>query len=171
MPVDLPRLLNGEQILPRYPFHVGIRRLDHPFDPGYADLPAQFAMPLDKRLDRRRIRGLANPVRHVKRVKIRVRQETVHRAELDMVGIHVVRPLPAQFFGRCIRRSPRGRGLGTDDEMFAVRLVPNGDDLEAVRGCHHASAKLGFGLVREAVADPDRQLLEFQECGQLEADI
>ena len=43
-------------------------------------------------------------------------------------------------------------GLGADDRVFAVRLVPDGNDLDAALQSLDAGLQLCFGLVSEPVA-------------------
>ena len=110
-------------------------------------------MPRSKGRDSLSRGRLANPIRHVNGVKVGIGDEAVHRAEADMVGIHVVGPRPPQRLDGCIRRRARACGLGPDDHVLAVGFVPDRDDLNALLRGRQARAQLGGSLPREAVAD------------------
>jgi hypothetical protein len=46
--------------------------------------------------------------------------------------------------------------------VFAIGLIPNRRDSDAVFGGEHTGAKLRLGLMGETVADTDRVLLHFE---------
>jgi hypothetical protein len=59
-----------------------------------------------------------------------------------------------------ISRLPHGRGLGANDSVLAVRLIPYRNHLDAVLQRLHASLQLSFGLVHEPVPGPNGILAE-----------
>ena len=63
---------------------------------------------------------------------------------------------------RSIGRLPHRRGLGANDCVLAVRLVPYRNHLDAVLQSLHASLQLRFGLVREPVPGPNGILAELK---------
>ena len=113
-------------------------------------------MAVGERLDRVRGGGLADRIGHVDGVEIAGGEEAVHGFEADVVGVHVIGLLPAQFAHRGVGGRPHAGRRGADGGVLAVRLVPDRDDLGALFGGQHAGAQLRLGLVREPVADADR---------------
>ena len=77
-------------------------------------------MTIHKRLHVRRAGGFADAVGHVNREEIRGRDETIHRFEPDVVGVHMVRIFPAECFHRRIGFGAQTGRLGADEGMFAV---------------------------------------------------
>src|ERR1700704_194821 len=55
-----------------------------------------------------------------------------------------------------------GQGLGADDRVLTVRLVPHRNHLDAVLQSLHTGLQLRFGLVREPVSNTDGILGELQ---------
>ena len=101
------------------------------------------------------MRGLTDRVGHVDRVEVARGQEAIDGFEADVVGVDVVRLLPAERLHRGVGRGPHARRLGADDRVLAVRLVPDRDDLDALLGGQHAGPQLRLRLVREPIADAD----------------
>ena len=96
-----------------------------------------------------------------------MRHKPVHRFETDMVGINVVRLLPTQCLDRRVSRPARGGRLRTDGYVLPAGLVPDRNDLDALLRSHHTGTKLGLGLVREAVTDPQRIFLKCQNLSHV----
>ena len=110
-------------------------------------------MPRHERLDFR-VRGrLAREVGHVKREEVAGVEEIVHGLQADVVGVHVVGALPAQRPHGGVRLGAHAVGMCVDDEVFAVRLVPDGNDVHAQLLGLHERPQLRLALTGEAVAD------------------
>ena len=79
-----------------------------------------------------------------------------------MVGVAEVGQLPAERLDGGIRGLARRSGLGADDGVLAVRLVPHGNDLDAAVERLYAGLQLRLGLVSEAVAGSDGIFVKHQ---------
>ena len=123
-------------------------------------------MALDEGLEIGGCGRLADGVGHVDRVEVAGVDEAIHGLEVDVVGVHVVRPFPAQLaHGRIGGGAYAGR-FRADDGVFAIRLVPDGNDGCAVLRGHDAGLQLRLGLVREAVADAEGEFVQGKhDCG------
>ena len=91
-----------------------------------------------------------------------MRQKAVHRFEADMVGVHVVGLPPAEFLHGGVGRGARAGRFGADDEVLAIRLVPDGNDFDALLRRHDEGAQLRLGLTRKTVSHSERKFFEFQ---------
>ena len=160
MAIDRARLLHGSQVLVGDP-HDGVavdgERLA---DAGNAHGALQFRMTLDEGVDAIRFGRLADGRRHVERVEIAGVDEAVHRAEVDVVGIHVIGLRPAGLPHCLIGGGTHAGGFRTDDAVLAIRFVPDGDDGDAAVRRHHASLQLGLGLVRKTVPYANREFFQ-----------
>ena len=85
----------------------------------------------------------SDPIRDVNGIKIRVREEPVHRLEPNMVGIDMIGLRPAEFLDGGIGGGASGRRFGTDGGVFAIGFVPDGDDIHAAFGWQ--AGRLGVG--------------------------
>jgi len=101
------------------------------------------------------IGGFANRVGHVNREEIRGRDETIHGFEPDVVGVHVIWFLPAERLYRRIRLGAQTGRFGADELVFAIRLVPDGNNIRAKLGGQDARAKLRVALVRKRSPMPN----------------
>ena len=137
----------------------GHQRLGDPRDDLGSD---QLRMAIQEGLHRLGGRGLSDEVGDVDRVEVAVRQEAPHRFQADVIGIQEVRGLPAEGFHSRIGGGPGCGRLGADDGVLAVRLVPDGDHLHALRQGELAGLQLGLRLVGESVADADGKAAEDQ---------
>ena len=120
-------------------------------------------MSLDKSRHHFGVGGFPNPIRHVNRVKIRMRNVTVHRLQPDMVGVHVIRLLPAHGIHRRLHRRPGVGWLGAHDEVLAVGFVPDRSDVRALLRRQNEGLKLRPRLVGKTVPHPERKLFQFQQ--------
>ena len=119
-------------------------------------------MALDERLDAVRLGRLADGIGDVDREEIAGGDEAVHRVEVDVVGIHVIGLRPAGLPHRLIGGGAHAGGFGADDDVLAIRFVPDGNDVDAALRRHHARPQLRLGLVREAVADAEGEFFQSQ---------
>src|SRR5262245_72649 len=109
-------------------------------------------MTIRKAFDCAGIRGFADRIRHVNRVKIRMRDETVHSLQPNMIGIDVIWFLPSKRFdGRICSRSGGGR-FRPDGRVFAIGLIPDRYDFGAMLGGQNTGSQLGAGLMGESVS-------------------
>ena len=162
MPVNFTRVLYGQQKIVGNAFHLGGRRFNRTVnvrDDNFAD---QFGMAAGKGLHAFGIGGFANRVGHVNREEIRRRDETIHGFEPDVVGVHVIRFLPAERLHRRIRLEAHTGWFGADELVFAIRLVPDGNNIRTKLGGQDARAKLRVALVRKTVAHAKRELPQLQ---------
>ena len=100
----------------------------------------------------RRRGGLADAVRHINREKIRRRNKAIHRFEADMVGVHMIRLLPAERLHSGIRLGPQAGRLGADERVFAVGFVPDGNEFCAEFSRLNAGLQLRPALMSKPVA-------------------
>ena len=108
-------------------------------------------MAVNKRLHALGLGGFANRIGHVNREEVRWRDETIHRFEPDVVGVHVIRLLPAEFPDCRIRGGAGAGRFGTDDGVLAVGLIPDRNDIHALFCGHHACGQLGPALMCKTV--------------------
>ena len=116
-------------------------------------------MAADEGFDVRRGSGLADGRGDVEGVEIAGLDEAADGAQVDVIGVHVVGMFPAQFADGGIGGSLHAAGFGTDDEVLAIRLVPDGDHGDTGLFGHDASCQLRLSLMREAVSHSNRELL------------
>ena len=113
-----------------------------------------------KAFDAIRLGRLPDCRRHVQRVEIAGVDEAVHGAEIDVIGVHVIRPRPAGLPHRIIGGSTHACGFRTHDAVLAIRFVPDGDHGDAAVRGHRASLQLGLGLMRETVPYADGEFFQ-----------
>src|SRR5262249_9481549 len=82
-------------------------------------------------------------------------QKTIHCAAVNVVGIHVIRLLPAELFHRGLRGAADAVWLRVHDVVFAVGLIPHGHKLDTLPGRLDAGLQLRNSLMREAISDSD----------------
>ncbi len=70
-----------------------------------------------------------------------------------MVGIHVIRLVPAQRLYRFIGGFSGAGRVGADDHVFPIRLVPYGNDIHALSRPPSCKPQLRFRLMRKTVAN------------------
>jgi hypothetical protein len=70
-----------------------------------------------------------------------------------MVGVYVKWLLPMKLSHSSIRRCQYAFRLGIYNLVFAIRFVPDRDDLDAMLGGHHAGAQLSASLMSETISD------------------
>jgi hypothetical protein len=70
-----------------------------------------------------------------------------------MVGVYVKWFRPTKLSRRSICRCQYAFRFGTYNLVFAIRFVPDRDDLDAMFGGHHAGAQLSASLMSEAISD------------------
>ena len=138
MAVDPARFLHGEQELSGGAFDALLGGLEGTLDSLDLDLANEFGMGPDQGFDRRRVGRLADRVRDVEREKVTRLEVTIDRVKVNVVGINVVRLVPAKFPDGLVRRGPHGGRQGADSEVLAVRLVPSRDHLYALFSGQHA---------------------------------
>ena len=149
--VDRARLLHGSQVLVG-DLHDGVAVDGEGLaDAGNAHRALQLRMALDEGVDAVRLGRLADGRGHIERVEIAGVDEAVHRAEVDVVGIHVIGLRPAGLPHRLIGGGAHAGRFRAHDAVLAIRFVPDGDDGDAAVRRHRASLQLGLGLVRETV--------------------
>jgi hypothetical protein len=88
--------------------------------------------------------------------------EPVHRFEPDMIGIDVVGLGPPQGLNRSIGGGAGTAGLGPNNLVFAVGLVPDRNNVGALAGSHNTCLELRPGLVGETIPYANRKFFEFQ---------
>ena len=90
---------------------------------------------------------LADEVGDVKGEKVARSKEAIDGRGRDVVGVAKIRQLPPERFDGGVGGLARREGLSADDHVFAVRLVPHGNDLDATLESLDAGLQLRFGLV------------------------
>ena len=84
-------------------------------------------------------------------------EKSIHRAQVDVVGIAEIWMLPFEVLNSGIRGDARLRGFGADDGVLAIRLVPyRHHDHTGLRRLE-AGAQLRAGLMHKPVSYPDRK--------------
>ena len=102
-----------------------------------------------------RICGFADVVCDIEGEEITRSDETVDRAEIDMVGVEEVFASPAEVGDGLVRGVARGLWLGADDVVLAVGFVPNWADIDAELFGGDEGVELGVRAVGEAIADSE----------------
>ena len=126
-------------------------------------------MPVHKRLHVRRGRRLTDGIRDIDREKIRVREKAIHRFQPDVIGIHMPAFRPPELRHRRLRRREHARGLGADERVFAVRLIPDRHHLRAIARDELAGAKLRRSLMSKAITDTNGEFFESEHGRKLGA--
>src|SRR5579863_5789555 len=121
-----------------------------------ANTAEKLRVATDECLDLLPGRGLGDEIGDVDGVEIAGREVAVYRLQGDVVGVAEVGKLPAEGGDGLVGGAAHRARLRTDDQVFAVRLVPDGNDLNALGERLAAGFELGLGLVGEAVAGSDR---------------
>src|ERR1700683_2953728 len=96
-------------------------------------------MALHKRIHIRGSGSLANLLSYIEREEVARRDEAVDRLERNVIGVEEVRLVPAQFLDGSIGSLARLAGLGADDGVLTVGLVPHRNALYARLACLDAS--------------------------------
>ena len=125
--IDAPGLLDGKEILGGDRLDRLPRGREWLGDSRDAQPPDQLRMPAHEGFHVRRRGGLADGRGDVERVEIAGIDEAVHRAQVDVIGVHVVGMFPAQFTDGRIGGGPHAARFGSDDQVLAIRFVPDGD--------------------------------------------
>ena len=157
--IDAPGFLDGEEILGGNGLDRLARGGKRRGDSGDAQAPDQLRMAVHEGFHVRRGGGLADGRGDVQRIEIAGIDEAIDGAQVDVIGIHVVGMFPAEFTDGRIGGGPHAGRFGTDDEVLAIRFVPDGDHGDAGLPGHDASCQLRLGLMGEAVSHSNRELL------------
>ena len=104
---------------------------------------------------------LARVVGDIEREEITRRNESIHRVQVDVIGIHKVGRGPVQRLHSGIRLGAETLGLRADEGVLAVGLVPNRMKRHTSHGGGLDRGKLGLALMGEAVAHADGESWEF----------
>src|SRR5439155_5581037 len=128
VPVYRAGFLNGSEILGRDPRDGLTRRSERLVDSGNRDLPHQFRVAVHKGFDIGQRGGLSDRGRDIDCEEVGWVEETVHSAEVYVVGVYVVRMLPGQLTNSFVGSRPDARRFAPNDEMFAIRFIPHRDD-------------------------------------------
>src|SRR5260221_11486039 len=96
--------------------------------------------------------SLTDEVGNVEGEEIARGEEAIGGDGGDVVGVEEVGEGPVEGLDGGVGGLARGGGLGADDHVLAVGLVPDGDDFDTVGEGLDAGLQLGLGLVGEAVA-------------------
>ena len=118
----------------------------------------------DKCLDLRGFGGSADVVGNVDGVEVAVGKVAVDGAEIDVIRVEKVFGTPAQVCDRRIGGGAGAGGFGAYYEMLTIGLVPDRGDLDSTLGELLEGAELGFGLVGEAIADPEGEFIDGFHC-------
>ncbi len=105
---------------------------------------------------------LTDEVGHIDGEEITRRDKSVNRCNRDVVGIHMVRQLPAKRVHRCVSSLARRKRLRTDDGMFAIRLVPHGYNFNPAGERIEAGLQLRLCLMCKAVAGSNGIFMKLQ---------
>jgi len=131
--------------------------------PGTLNCPISSGWRPDEGFDVSGRGGLADGRGDIEGIEIAGLDEAVDRAQIDVIGIHMVGMLPGKFPDGGIGGGFTLAGSETDDQVLAIRLIPDGDHgdtgLGGRPGGHDASCQLRLGLMREAVSHSNRELL------------
>ena len=125
-------------------------------------IPAHFA---DEAFDRLGAGGFAGEIRHVERVEIAGREEPIHGLQPDVVGIDVVRLVPAERLHRGVRLGPDIVGPAVDDGVFAVGLVPDRVNAQAGVTRLENGLELRAALAGKAVAHAEGVFFDVHNGG------
>ena len=163
VPVDLPGVLDGQQILGGDAFHLATCDFKWMINLRNCDFAGEFGMAVAKRLHLLGISGFTNRIGHVNREEIRIRNEAVHGFEPDVVGVHVVWFLPAERSDCGLGGGTGAGGFGTDEAVLAVGFIPDRNNFNALLGKFDAGLQLSLCLMSKPVSNSKRILPEFQE--------
>ncbi len=111
-------------------------------------------------LDDRGIGGLADEVGDVEREEVAMGREAVHGGEADVVRVDMVGAVPSGLLDGGLGRRPLVGGLGPDEVMLPVALVPYDGDLHALLASLPEGGDLGRALPAEPVPRSYRVLLD-----------
>jgi hypothetical protein len=81
---------------------------------------------------------LPDGVGHIQREKVARIEKAVHRSQVDVIGVQIIRARPTEFVHGAIGGGARARGLRADDQVLAIRLIPDRDDNGALARRQHA---------------------------------
>ncbi len=124
-------------------------------------------MPLEERGDIGVLGGLPDQVGDVDGEEVARREEARDGLQIDMVGVEEVGLRPAERLHGIIGCGARLAGLGANDGMLAIGLVPDRDDFNAGLRRKNAGGKLGLGLVRKPVTHADGEPRQLQTLRHL----
>ena len=119
-------------------------------------------MPVDECTHLGHLGRLTDGAGNIQRVEIAGIDEAIHGTEIDMVGIDVVRLLPAQRTHRGIGGCPDAVRLAAYNQVLTVGLVPNRDHIRTTSGALAARFQLGLRLMSETVAHAERVFFQRQ---------
>jgi hypothetical protein len=103
-----------------------------------------IAVPLHEAVYSGLLGPLADEVGNVDGVEIAGGDEALDGGEIDVLGVAEILFRPAKLFDSVVGgRASAGR-FGTDDEVLAIGLVPDGNNIDASVGGLHTSLQLCF---------------------------
>jgi hypothetical protein len=117
-------------------------------------------MPLNESRDIFGIGWFGDPVGHINGVEITSVQKSIHRFEIDVIRVHMIRLLPTSLAYGAVSGGADTSGLGANDVMFAIRFVPHGNYGDPVLRGHDARSQLSGRLMRKPVSYAKRILAE-----------
>jgi len=109
----------------------------------------------DECCDVGRVGGRADVVCDVEGEEVTGSDEAVDGREVDVVGIEEVFSFPAEIFDSGVSSVAGGLGLGADDFVLAVGLIPGGADVDAEFFSGDEGLELGVSSAGEAIADTE----------------
>jgi hypothetical protein len=80
----------------------------------------QLRMPRDEGIHIRRRRRLADFRGHIQRIEIARVDEAVHGAQVNVVGVHMIRQFPGELAHRLIGRGTHARRFRAHDKVLAI---------------------------------------------------
>lgn len=101
--------------------------------------------------------GFADVICDVEGEEVAGGDEAVDGGEVDVVGIEEVFSGPAEVGDGFVSGIAGGLGLGADDFVLAVGLVPGGADVDAEFFGGDEGLELGVSAVGEAIADTESE--------------
>ena len=120
----------------------------------------QLGVPVDEGRDFLGGGRCADVVRNVDGIEITVGKIAVNGSEVDVVRVQEVVGGPAETGHGGIGGGTRARRLGTDDEVFAIGLVPDRGNWNAPVGELLEGPELGLRLVGEAVTHSESEFID-----------
>mgnify|MGYP006080570085 FL=1 len=99
--------------------------------------------------------GFADVVCDVEGEEVTGSDEAVDGREVDVVGIEEVFSCPAEIFDSDVSSVAGGLGLGADDFVLAVGLIPGWADVDAEFFSGDEGLELGVSSAGEAIADTE----------------
>ena len=153
VPVNFPGVLHGEQIFVGDALDLGARDLQTDWSMcGMAIVPTSSGWRSDKRLHVRGAGGFADGVGHVNREEIRGRDETIHRFEADVVGVHVIGFFQPSAFTAASAAARRLAGSEPMKVCSRLDLFQTGTMSTPCCAARDAGAQLRLGLMGKTVA-------------------